>query len=74
VADLMLVREAAASVALDGETQSLPALTMEDFPAIPHLHRPDTTSPRAEERFRSGAREVRYPCSVCGEFLSWRHA
>ena len=51
------------------------AVSPGDSPHTPegrHLHKPDLTSIRVEERHVHGTREIRPPCVECGEMMSWK--
>ncbi|MGV0949415.1 MAG: hypothetical protein ACOYB3_01995 [Azonexus sp.] len=46
----------------------------EDFPSIPHLHRPASPPVVLAERYDHGRRWVTYACEKCGEPLRERQA
>jgi hypothetical protein len=72
---VILAAEAVASVALDGAAQrDLPTQVVggQDFPSLPHFHRPGNPPAVLSERFEHGRRYVVYACGACGEPLRER--
>jgi hypothetical protein len=67
-----LLREARASLALDGETQAVETYPREVPPR--HFHTPGRSPVVLSERYVGGTRFVVHACCTCGEALPERRA